>query len=149
MTDWLRNLPSRSATYQAILLGMVVIAVLLIVAPVALCTGGQAGLRAAALAAILCLTGAVVALMAGRLLRGPSRALVALFAGMAARMGIPLTFGLAIYLQGGPLAEAGLVYYLVVFYPVTLAAETMLSLPLSEQDLGNCRHVTDDSSHER
>jgi hypothetical protein len=67
--------------------------------------------------------------MASHLLRGPKHALAALLAGMAARMGIPLAFGLAIHLQGGPLAEAGLLYYLLVFYPVALAAETALSLP--------------------
>ena len=44
-------------------------------------------------------------------------------------MGIPFGVGLAIHLGGGPLANAGFLYYLLVFYPVTLAAETGLSLP--------------------
>ena len=133
MADWLRNLPNRSVTFQAALLGTVVIAVFVIVTPVALCASGPVGLAAAAAAAILCLTGTVAALTAGRLLRGPSRVLAAFMTGMAARMGVPLAFGLAIHLQGGPLAKGGLLYYLLVFYPVTLAVETMLSLPAPQR----------------
>ena len=40
--------------------------------------------------------------------------------GMMIRMGIPLAAALAVYFRGGPLADAGFLYYLVVFYPVTL-----------------------------
>ena len=44
-------------------------------------------------------------------------------------MGIPLVGALVFHLQGGVLAEAGLLVYLVVFYPVSLGVETYLSLP--------------------
>ena len=49
--------------------------------------------------------------------------------GMMIRMGIPLAAALTVYFRGGPLADAGFLYYLVVFYPVTLTAETLLFLP--------------------
>ena len=47
----------------------------------------------------------------------------------AARMGIPLLPVLLIHLQGGRLAEGGLLYYLLIFYPITLAVEIAISLP--------------------
>jgi len=116
------------------MLVLAVLVALVPVGPVAVCIGGGVALAAAAVAAVFCLAGASIALLVSHLLRGPKRALAALLAGMAARMGIPLAFGLAIHLQGGPLAEAGLLYYLLVFYPVTLAAETALSLPPTNAD---------------
>jgi len=48
---------------------------------------------------------------------------------MLIRMGIPLAAALLVFLRGGPLADAGFLYYLVLFYPVTLTAETFLLLP--------------------
>jgi len=116
---------------------MLALAVLLVLVPVGLVTmfvGGGKALAAAVVAAVFCLAGATIALMASHLLRGPKNALAALLVGMAARMGVPLTFGLAIHLQGGPLAEAGLLYYLLIFYPITLASETALSLPPTTAD---------------
>ena len=114
---------------RAAALGIAVLAAFAMAGPVAVWVGGSVALAAAALAAALCLAGAAVALVIVYLLRDPRYALAALLAGMAARMGIPLAFGLAIHLQSGPLAEAGLLYYLLVFYPVTLTVETVLALP--------------------
>ena len=107
------------------------VAVLLyaLLTPIALFFGGVAGLWAAAAAAALCLGGAGIALVISYSLRSPARALYGMLLGTAARMAIPLGFGLAAHLHGGPLAEAGLLYYLLVFYPVTLGVETALSLP--------------------
>jgi hypothetical protein len=44
-------------------------------------------------------------------------------------MGVPLAAALIAVFAGGPLADAGFLYYLVVFYPITLAVETLLALP--------------------
>lgn len=41
-------------------------------------------------------------------------------------MGVALAAALTVQLVGGPLAEAGFVYYLLMFYSVTLAAETVV-----------------------
>jgi hypothetical protein len=129
MVAWLHNLRSRGLAVQAIVLGTVVLVAFAVVGLVAFRRGGANGLAAAALAATLCLLGATIALITCHLLRGPRRAIAALSLGMASRMGIPLAFGLAVHLRGGPLAEAGLLYYVALFYPVTLAVETLLSLP--------------------
>ena len=65
-------------------------------------------------------------------LRGPQQVLALVLVGMMVRMGIPLAAALTVCFCGGPLANAGFLYYLVVFYPVTLTAETFLSLPERE-----------------
>jgi hypothetical protein len=133
---WLYNLRNRSVTVRIAVLTMVVLVVFGLVGPVAFHIGGLMGLAAAVLAASLCLAGGGIALMVSRLLLGPNLALAALMTSMTARMAIPLAFGLAIHLHGGPLAKAGLLYYLLVFYPVTLAVETMLSLPPAAKSKG-------------
>jgi hypothetical protein len=126
-----RSINLRNLSVPVRLAGLVGVAllVLAIVGPVAVLIGGSMGLTAAALAAATCLAGAVVALLASQVLVGPGLALASLLVGMTARMAIPLVCGLVIHLHGGPLADAGILYYLVMFYPVTLAAETLLSLP--------------------
>jgi len=100
-----------------------------LVAPVAGFCSGSAGLWAAAAAAVLCLAGAGLALVLSHALREPKHALYGMLLGMAARMGVPLAVGLPCHLHGGALAQAGLLYYLLVFYPVTLGVETASSLP--------------------
>jgi hypothetical protein len=48
---------------------------------------------------------------------------------MALRMAIPLASVMVFHLVGGPLVQAGLLYYFLFFYPLCLAVETALSLP--------------------
>jgi len=132
MRSWLTRVRGWGlAAQSAVLLGVVLVACG-IVMPVAGFVSGSAGIAAALVAAGLCLLGAGLALVACRLFRGPEHVLPAVLVGMLLRMGIPLASGLALQFQGGPLAEAGLLVYLVVFYPVTLFVETALSLPLGE-----------------
>ncbi len=115
------------------------LAVYAVVAPVAFSFSGARGLWAAAAAATFCLAGAGTALATSQFLRKPKYLLHGVLAATAARMGIPLTLGLICHIQGGPLAEAGLLYYLLAFYPVALAVETALSLPGSNRP-GKCHH---------
>ena len=103
------------------------------VAPVANAVSGPAGLAAAAVAAGLCLTGAGLALAASRRFREPDNAWQGVLIGMLLRMGVPLLSALPIQFCGGRLAEAGVLVYLVVFYPVTLFVETALSVPLKDR----------------
>lgn len=110
-------------------LGIAVTAVLAIAGPIAAWLGGSNALAAAAAAAMVCGAGAVAALLVARWLRAPQYLLAALSVGMGLRTGIPLAVGLAVHLQGGPLAKAGFLCYLLIFYPVTLAIETFLLLP--------------------
>jgi hypothetical protein len=116
-------------TTRSALLGLTVAALLVVVLPLAWLVTGPAGLLAAPVAAGICLLGAVLALIVSHLLREPRVALYGMLFAMLFRMGIPLTFAVTVHLRGGALAEAGVLYYLLVFYPVTLAVETALSLP--------------------
>lgn len=129
MRTWFTSLRRRGFTAQSAVLLATVLAVYGLVAPVAGSVSGPVGLAVAAIAAGLCLLGAGLALAACRLFGRPEHALHALLAGMLLRMGVPLGFALALQVRGGPVAEAGLLVYLVVFYPVTLFVETALSLP--------------------
>ncbi len=95
-----------------------------LVAPVAYCGWGWVGLEAAVTAGLCCCAGAVGGLGVAWWLRNTSRLVESVLAGMLIRMGLALTAALAVQLGGGPLAEAGFLYYLLVFYSVTLAAET-------------------------
>jgi predicted Na+-dependent transporter len=130
MKGWFAKLRCRSlAAHSAVLAGAVLV-VYAVVAPVAGRHGGWMGLAAAAAAAAFCLLGAGLALVACRGLRQPKYALHGVLVGMVVRMGVPLVLALVFQVRGGPLAEAGLLLYLIVFYPVTLSVETALSLPL-------------------
>ncbi len=123
------------------MLGTVALVLYGVIAPIAYLCAGRGGLWASALAGLACLAGAEIALVISHLLRAPGRVLWGLLFGMAARMGIPLTFGLVASLIDGPLARAGLLFYLLVFFPVTLAVETVLSLPQPEPD-GGCKKTS-------
>ncbi|MGD0899653.1 MAG: hypothetical protein ABR915_17620 [Thermoguttaceae bacterium] len=129
MNSFWTQLPERSLAFRGGLLGLAVAVVAAGVLPVAGLVRGRAGLGAAALAAAICSVGAAGALVLSHLLRGPRLAIVSLLMGMAVRTGMPLVLAIAVQCWGGPLAEAGFLYYLLVFYPVTLGVETILSLP--------------------
>lgn len=137
MTAWLAYLRNGSPTVRGAAVAALALAACAVVAPAAIGLGGIWGLAAAAAAAGLCLAGALAALAASHAFAGPRHALAGLLVAMAARTGIPLGFGLACHLCGGPLAEAGLLYYLLVFYPPILLVETYLSLP--QHPRGSCK----------
>lgn len=137
MATWLADLKNRSLATRAGMLVLVVLVLYALAAPVAWHLGGSTGVWAASAAAGLCFCGAVLALVIAHLFRAPQHVLYGMLLGMAPRMGIPLGFGLAYHFYGGGLAEAGLLYYLLVFYPITLGVETVLSLP--QTDCSPCR----------
>jgi len=89
---------------------------------------GRDGIWAAVAAAGLCVAGAVLGLGAVTLFRG-ERAFAGVLAAMLPRMFVPLAGALVIRLVGGPLYEAGALYFVVGFYLLTLAAETLWLLP--------------------
>jgi hypothetical protein len=108
---------------------VVLLCVYAVVAPIASWLHGGLGVAAAAISAGLCLTGAGVALTAAHAMRSPEWVLRGMLIGIIARMIIPLGFGVGLHFYSQPLAEAGLLVYLLVFYPVTLGVETALALP--------------------
>jgi len=117
---------------------------------------------AATASAGVCLLGAMLALAISHSLRGPQAArgkgdrhllceapegpfrqkvpipssaqaaLVAMLLAILCRMGIPLAFAAWAHLSGGPLAKAGVLYYVLVFYLIALGAEVVLALPTAE-----------------
>ncbi|MBN1589970.1 MAG: hypothetical protein JW888_10680 [Pirellulales bacterium] len=120
---------SRGLVTRATVLVLAVAVVYLLVAPGAWCFGGPVGPVSAAVAGLCCLAGAMLALISGEPFRTTERALHGMLLGMAFRMGIPLGVGLAVYLHGGALVQAGFIYYLLVFFEITLLVEVYLSLP--------------------
>ena len=89
---------------------------------------GRAGVWAALAAAGLCVAGSVLGLVVVPLLRG-QQAFAGVLAAMLPRMFVPLAGAVALRLNGGPLYEAGALYFVIGFYLLTLAAETLWLLP--------------------
>ena len=126
MVCWISHLRGRGVAAKAVVLSTAVVIAFLVASPVVVHIQGATGLAAALLSASLCLLGAVLALAVGRWFADPKSAVMV---GMAVRMAVPLSVVLIMQLRGGPLVDAGLIYYLLVFYPVTLLVETALALP--------------------
>lgn len=89
---------------------------------------GPAGVLAALVAAGVCWSGAVLALICTGARRGPKQAVARLMLGMLFRMGLPLVGGAILDWRGGEVAEAGVFGMIVGFYLITLVVETWLSL---------------------
>ena len=68
------------------------------------------------------------ALAVGNLFTGPQSVAIGALAGMLVRMAVPLVFVMIVYSQGGALVESGMVFYLLAYYLITLAAETWMSV---------------------
>lgn len=120
---------------QAALVTGALVAVWIVVAPVASWVAGPAGLAAAGVGAGVCWLGAVFALALSALFHGPSAFMPRLLVGMLARTMFPLMLGTLLHMQVPALAEAGMIYYLLVFYMVSLALETAMLLAESPSSL--------------
>jgi len=99
------------------------------VAPVAHSVGGGAGLVAAGTAAVVCLSGALLALVASGVFCDPGRVLSGFLVGTTLRTGVPLCAALVVQVAVPVLADAHVLVYFLAFYPVTLFVETLVSLP--------------------
>jgi len=128
MNGWLQRSRSRGVAAQSAVLVLALLVAYVVVAPVAGSFGGRRGLATSAAAAGFCLLGAGSAWIATRRFSHPSHALLRLLIAIPLRTGLPLVLGLMYHLRGGVLAEAGVLVYLLAFYPVTLGVETILSL---------------------
>lgn len=89
---------------------------------------GLAGIGAASAAALVFAVCGSVSQAIGDRLQQQGKALAALGVGMALRTGVPLAIGLFWKVTDSVLAQAGVVYYLLAFYLVTLAVETVLAV---------------------
>jgi len=129
MLRWFANLRNRGLAGRAVVLLTAVVLVYAAAAPILVAFRGRIAMFVAAAAAIPCLLGAGLALLIAEWLRGSKHVSAIAWAPIPLRTGVPLLCGLVVHLHGGPLAEAGFLYYLLIFYPVTLTVETILSLP--------------------
>ena len=91
---------------------------------------GEAGVWAAAVAAVVCLGAGLVALTFLSLFREPRQAFNGVGLAMLFRMAIPMATGVVLTKLGGPLAEAGVFGMIVGFYLVGLLVETLLAVRL-------------------
>jgi len=129
MTGRLAEWRGASLAARSALLTLVVLGLYVLVAGIAWSLSGATGVAAAALAAACCWLGAAAALIVGGIAQQQGHILLALLLGIFLRVGIPLAVAAVFHFRGGSLAEAGLLYYFLVFYPLTLTVETTLSLP--------------------
>jgi hypothetical protein len=95
---------------------------------------GSMGLAAAGIAALLCAFASIGAGAVGGLLAASGQVVPATMLAMLLRMALPLVFVIVVCRQPGPLVEAGLVYYLIGFYLIALAADTRHAVGLIRSD---------------
>lgn len=88
--------------------------------------GPRGGAVAAAAAWVTCAGAGLLAWWLARLLSDPQQVLLQVLAAMAVRTGIPLAVCMGVYFRPGAWARAGFVYYLLIFYFVTLVVETWM-----------------------
>lgn len=123
------SLPARCGMLAAVMLPA-----LLLGCVIGFVLAGPVGLGAAALSGGVCWFSATAALLFTGVTTTPGNYTIGgILGGNALRFGVPLAIGYLIHQQGGPLAEAGILYYLLAFYLVAMAAETPLSLAPEEE----------------
>jgi hypothetical protein len=109
---------------QCALFSLLMLAAYLTIASgAAICNAPDVWLVAAAAAGICWGTG-IIALATSSALGGPDMALLSMLVGLFVRMFVPLVVCAIVYARGGVLAHAGLAYYVLIFYMVSLAIET-------------------------
>ena len=129
MATRLAKLNEKSLAAKLALLAAVEAAAFVVISPVAWISGGPLGLLAALVAATSCLAGGALALAVSGLFRNPQQAYAGVLLGMMAGMGLPLGVAIFCHFAGAGLARAGVMFYLLYFFPITLAVKTILSLP--------------------
>jgi hypothetical protein len=121
--------PKTSVAFACVLLSLSLLLAFPIIGSFAYNSHGLNGIIAAGLAGAICWSGAMIALvLVGVFRNSPNQMVSATLLGMLFRMGLPLGAGLFLTNAGGPLAEAGLVRMILVFYLIGLVVETILSV---------------------
>lgn len=101
--------------------------------------GGPAGLVTAAVAFLICLASGLFSLTLAQRFSGPEQIMHRVLWSALPRTAGPLLACMAAYGLGGLLAQSGFVYYVMSFYFVMLAAETVLLAGSQRQhDLEHC-----------
>ena len=119
----------RLAPNSAVLAGTLLI-VLMLVMPVAYWLQGSRGLVESGLASLLCLLPSLAALAVSHRFLGTPHALGAILSGMALRSMPPLLVCLVLATKTDGNSQIYFVSYLLLFYMVALAVETLLSVAM-------------------
>ena len=98
------------------------------IVPLAYYLCGPDGAGASGLALLICGAAGISGLVVSQQFRRPELVLYQVFLHVLFRMGLPLAACVMVYLRGGGLVEAGFAYYVLGFYLVTLAVETMVAV---------------------
>jgi hypothetical protein len=123
----LRAAANGSLAAQAMWLLGSVACLYLLLAPLAYSLHGTDALIASAVAAAICVFGSLGALIAMQFLKGPAMLIGGVVLGMFLRMTVPLVFCMIVYLQPGFLTRAGMVFYVLAFYMVTLTVDAAIT----------------------
>lgn len=91
---------------------------------------GPAVWSAAAAAAFVCWTGALVSMILATAAKRPQAAYYGLLLGLINRMGLALAAAIVVDRQFAPWRDAGFVGFLVGFYLLSLFVETLLVIPV-------------------
>lgn len=104
------------------------------VSPIAYLSCGMQGLISAAVAVTVCLIAGTSALITHFAFSAANsqNIMYGFLIGMTLRMFLPLASAVAVYLRRGMLVDAGMVYYLILFYIIMLATEVALILPSTQ-----------------
>jgi len=125
---------SRSTSFwtASAVLTLVIVVVFPVFAGIGHWRAGWGGVAAAGVAAGVCWAGGFLALIAAGLFRSSRNAVNGVLVGMACRTGLPLVAGAMLHSHGGALAAAGVFGMILGYYLVTLAAETLLAIRLTD-----------------
>ena len=124
----LSEFASRSLVARLVVLSAVMFAAFVLASPVAVLTAGRLGLLSCALAAAVCWAAGKSALVVGYAFQSTPLALYGLLVGMSLRMILPLAAAVLVVFNR-PLLDAGMIYYLIVFYMIMLVVDVVLLLP--------------------
>ena len=111
-----------------------ILALAVVLAPLAWLLGGPAGTLALAVAAGTSLLAALFAVLVARLFHGPKAPMYGMLAGTVARMSVALVAVMIVKRGAAELAGAALVFYLLAFYLEALAIETAVLIARVQPD---------------
>jgi hypothetical protein len=141
MIDELRPSHTRGFLYPALWLAGPVLVVALLLLPFALPRSGSGGPGGLAVASAVCLSAGWSAEATALALKGRVAPLTVMLLGMAIRLAPPMALCLVLVAarQGGQ-QHLAFIVYLLIFYVVTLAVETCLSVKRLGHTTSNMNH---------
>ena len=123
------NAAGRRLISGIVVLVVVMVAAFLLASPVAFFTAGSFGLIACGVAASICMAAGIGGFFASRAFCLEVDVLCGMLVGMGVRMFLPLASVSLVFVHR-PFLDAGMIYYLLVFYIVMLIADIAVILPV-------------------